>query len=137
MCEDSVQISHGGSQGFKSLASTPQPSRSERRRSIIGGALVVPRAAWGHTWATPGPPRQPNHGAIRCRLGVAVERVQTVAERSVGLRVQVAVTVQGEAHRGMPGPGGDLLRIGAGRDPQRYRRMTEVVQEASFFTVIV
>jgi len=37
--------------------------------------------------------------------GRYVERVQTVAERGVGLGVQVAVTVQGEAHRGMPDPG--------------------------------
>jgi hypothetical protein len=49
------------------------------------------------------------------------------AARRVGLRVQMAVAVPGEAHRGMPGPGRDLLGVGAGRDPQGDRRVPQVV----------
>ena len=40
---------------------------------------------------------------------------------------QMAVAVQHEADRGVPGPLGDLLRGGAGRDPQRHRRMPQVM----------
>jgi hypothetical protein len=47
-----------------------------------------------------------------------MERVQPVAERRVRLRVQVAVAVEGEADRGVTGPGGDLLEAGAGGEPQ-------------------
>ena len=97
--------------GSNPLTSTPQPSSSERRRCVIGGALVVPRAAWGHTGPRPARRGQPNRGAVRCRLGGAAQRVQAVAERGVGLRVQVAVTVEGEAHRGMAGPGGDARSV--------------------------
>jgi hypothetical protein len=38
MCEDPVQISHGGSQGFKSPHLHPQPCRSERRQRRAGDA---------------------------------------------------------------------------------------------------
>ena len=51
-------------------------------------------------------------------MGGAVERVQAVAERGVGLGVEVAVAVQGEAHRGVAGPSRDFLGTGAGGDPQ-------------------
>ena len=37
-----ADYSHGGSQGFKSPHLHPQPCSSERRRSIIGGAHLVP-----------------------------------------------------------------------------------------------
>jgi hypothetical protein len=50
-----------------------------------------------------------------------VERVQ------VGLRVQVAVAVEGEAHRRVPGAGRDLLGAGASRDLQRHRRVAKVM----------
>jgi Single-strand binding protein family len=69
--------------------------------------------AWGHAGATAGQSRQPHDRAGRRRPGTSVERVQAVAERCVGLRVEVAVAIQGEAHRGMPGPG-DLSR---GQEP--------------------
>jgi hypothetical protein len=111
--------------GSNPLTSTPQPSRSERRRCIIGGALVVAGGAWGHTGATPGPLGQVNDGARRRRLGRAVEGVQAVAQGGVGLRVQVAVPVEGEAHRGVPGPGRDLLGVGPGRVPQGDDRSSE------------
>jgi hypothetical protein len=39
--------SHGGSQGFKSPHLHPQTSRSERRRSSVGGAHRVPGPRWG------------------------------------------------------------------------------------------
>ena len=45
--------------GSNPLTSAPKHSRSGRRRSSTGGALVVLRAAWGHAGATPGPPAQP------------------------------------------------------------------------------
>jgi hypothetical protein len=58
--------------GSNPLTSTPHTSRSERRRSDIGGALVVPGAARGHAGATPGPPTQPDNGAPGRRLDGAV-----------------------------------------------------------------
>jgi hypothetical protein len=56
-----------------------------------------------------------------------MQRIQAVPERLIGVRIEVAVAVQGEAHRGMPSPGGDLLGIRPGRDPQRHRRVPKVV----------
>jgi hypothetical protein len=97
--------------GSKPVAPTRHRCRSERRRSVIGGALVVPRVAWGHAGATAGPPRQPHHRARWYRLGSAVEHVQAVAQSGISLQGQMAVAVQGEAHRGMPGPGRDLLGV--------------------------
>ena len=41
-----------------------------------------------------------------------MKSVQTVPRRLVRFRVQVPIAVQGEAHRGMPGPGRDLLGTG-------------------------
>jgi hypothetical protein len=75
----------------------------------IGGALVVPGTAWGHTGAMPGSASWPPGD---------IERVQAVTEGSVGLRVQVAVAVEGEAHWGITGPSRNLLRVGA--DPHRH-----------------
>ena len=43
------------------------------------------------------------------------DRIQPLTQGQVRLRVQVAVAVQGEVHRGMAGPGRDLL----GGSPQR------------------
>ena len=37
--------------------------------------------------------------------------VQAVPERLIGVRIEVAVAIEGEAHRGVPGPGGDLFGI--------------------------
>jgi hypothetical protein len=71
----------------------PQHCRSERRRATIGGALVVPGAAWGHTGATAGLPAQPNDGGLGSWTGGTLEHVQAVMECGVGLRVQVAVPV--------------------------------------------
>jgi hypothetical protein len=56
-----------------------------------------------------------------------MQRIQAVPERLIGIRIEVAVAVQGEANRGMPSPGGDLLRIRPGRNPQRHRRMPQVM----------
>jgi hypothetical protein len=39
----------------------------------------------------------------------------------------VAVAVEGEAHRCMPGAGGDFLGVGPGRDPQGDGRVAKVV----------
>jgi len=39
----------------------------------------------------------------------------------------MAIAVQGEAHRGVPGPGGDLLGAGPGGDPQGDRRVPQVM----------
>ena len=52
---------------------------------------------------------------------------QAVAERRVRLGEQVAVAVQREAGRGGPGRDRELLRGGAGGDPQRHRRVAKVV----------
>src|SRR4030095_12985780 len=108
--------------GSNPLTSTPYNCRSGRRPLPRGGALVVPGTAWGHTGATAGLPTQPNHGRLGGRPGGAVERIQAVAEGGIGLRVQVAVAIQGEAHRGGPSPSRGLLGIGTGRDPPRHRR---------------
>jgi hypothetical protein len=47
MGEDPVQISHGGSQGFKSPHLHPQPRRSERRQRRVGGAHCMLRPRCG------------------------------------------------------------------------------------------
>jgi 8-oxo-dGTP pyrophosphatase MutT (NUDIX family) len=39
----------------------------------------------------------------------------------------MAIAIQGEADRGVPGPSGDLLGIRLGRNPQRHCRMPQVV----------
>ena len=56
-----------------------------------------------------------------------MKAVQTVPQRSVRLRVQMPIAVQGEAHRGVPGACGDLFRTGSGGDPQRDRRVPKVM----------
>jgi hypothetical protein len=56
-----------------------------------------------------------------------MQGVQAVPERLIGIRIEVAVAVQGEADRGVPGPGGNLLRIRPGCNPQRHRRMPQVM----------
>jgi hypothetical protein len=71
--------------GSNPVAPTPYLSWSERRRSPIGGALVVPGRGWGHAGATAPSPGQPDDGACGYRLGTAVERVQAVAECGVDL----------------------------------------------------
>jgi hypothetical protein len=60
-----------------------------------------------------------------------MQRIQAVPERLIGVGVEVAVTVEGEADRGVPSPGGDLLGIGARRDPQGDRGMPQVVDAQS------
>ena len=97
------------------------PPHNPAAQSVVGASSAALLSFLGPPGATLGP-RPARRGsrttvAVRCRLGGAVQRVQAVAERGVGLRVQVAVTVEGEAHRGMAGPGGDLLGVGPGRDP--------------------
>jgi hypothetical protein len=72
-------------------------------------------------------PEKVHHGGVFVALAGRVESVQPVAEGGIGLGIQVAVAVHGEAHRGMPGPGGDLLGVGAGRDPQGDGRVAKVV----------
>ena len=37
-----------------------------------------------------------------------MQRIQAVPERLIGVRIEVAVAVQGEADRSVAGPGGDL-----------------------------
>ena len=56
-----------------------------------------------------------------------MERVKAIPERLIGVGIEVAVAVEGEADRGVPGPGGDLLGIRAGRDPQGDRGVAQVV----------
>jgi hypothetical protein len=56
-----------------------------------------------------------------------MQRVQAVPERLIRVRIQVAMAVEGETDRGVPGPSGDLLGIRPGRNPQRHRRMPQVV----------
>jgi hypothetical protein len=82
--------SHGGSQGFKSPHL--HPLSQQVRASSVHHRRRSPRLhdRLGPHWATPGPPRQPDHGAVRGRPDGTVERVQVVAEGGVGLRVQVA-----------------------------------------------
>jgi hypothetical protein len=48
-----------------------------------------------------------------------VQGVEAITQRGVGVGIQVAVVVEGEADRGVAGPGGDLLEAGAGGDAQR------------------
>ena len=60
-------------------------------------------------------------------LGERMQGVQAVPEHLIGVRIEVAIAVQGEADRGVAGPGGDLLGIRAGRDPQRHRCMPQVM----------
>jgi hypothetical protein len=62
--EGSVQISHEEARGSNPLTSTAYYHWSERRRCAIGGAHLVSMIAWGHTAATAGTPRQPDHGAV-------------------------------------------------------------------------
>jgi hypothetical protein len=72
--------------------------------------------------------RLPASCGLRIANGLRDEhRVEAVAERRVGLREQVAIAVQHEAGRGVPGPHRDLFRGGAGRNPQRHRCMAEIV----------
>jgi Transposase, Mutator family len=49
-----------------------------------------------------------------------VQRIKAVPERLIGLGVEVAIAVEGEADRGMPGPRGDLLN-------KEIKRRTDVV----------
>jgi hypothetical protein len=108
-----VTYSHGGSQGFKSPHL--HPTTQQLRASSVPHRRCSRRPR-GRLGPRPGRRGRPNHGAGRCRMSGAVERVQAVAQGGVGLGVQVAVAIEGEADRGMPGPGGDLLGVGAGRD---------------------
>jgi hypothetical protein len=86
-------------QGFKSPHLHPQNALVRASPSIIGGAHLVPGPRWGRE-ASLG---QLDHPA-RLSLGAGhIEHVQPVAERRVGLRVQVPVAVEGEADRGMAG----------------------------------
>jgi single-strand DNA-binding protein len=74
-----------------------------------------------------------------------IERVQPVAERRVGLRVQVATAVEGEADRGSrqlrrhltDGPELRHTEAGIARAMFRVAVSGRREQEASFFTVIV
>jgi hypothetical protein len=56
-----------------------------------------------------------------------VHGVQAVAQLLVMAGEQVAVAVQGEGDRGVSGPDTDLLGVGPGGDPQRHRRVPQVV----------
>jgi hypothetical protein len=96
--------SHGGSQGFKPLTSTPTTSRSERRRATIGGALVVPGAAWGHTGATAGLPAQPNDRALGSRTGGLQDQLpeQELRDALVAHVLKEAKDYPGRAKRGLP-----------------------------------
>jgi hypothetical protein len=85
-------------------------------RTVIGR---VP-AASPEFWDGAGAVSAPETGPPRRRLGRAGRPCRGRPAGRGGrhrTRVQVAVAVQGEAHRGMPGAGGDFLGVGAGRDP--------------------
>jgi hypothetical protein len=60
-------------------------------------------------------------------LGECMKGVQAVPERLIRVRIEMAIAIQGEADRGVPGPSGDLLGIRPGRNPQRHGRMPQVV----------
>jgi hypothetical protein len=51
-------------------------------------------------------------------LGERMKGVQAVPERLIRIRIEMAIAIQGEADRGVPGPSGDLLGIRPGRMPQ-------------------
>ena len=53
--------------------------------------------------------------------------VEAVAERDVGLRLEVAVAVEGEADRGVTGQGSNFLGARAGGDPERDGGVPKVV----------
>jgi hypothetical protein len=76
-------------------------------------------------------PKQLHQGSALVALAGRVDGVQPVTESRIRLRVEVAVTIQGEAHRGMPGPGSHLLRVGGGRDPQGDGRVAQIVDAQS------
>ena len=61
-------------------------------------------------------------GVVLVALARRVDGVQPLAEGHIGLGIQVAVAVQGEADRGMSGSGGDLLGVG----PAAIQRATAV-----------
>jgi hypothetical protein len=89
--------------------------------------LALPWAARGR----PGPPRaarQLDHRAVRNGTeALGVHGVQAVGRLVIMAREQVAVAVQGECDRGVPGPDADLLGIGAGGDPQGHGGEPQVV----------
>ena len=53
--------------------------------------------------------------------------LQALAERHVGLVIQMPVDVEDRLHRGVPGPAGNFLGRRPSRDPQGDRRMPKVV----------
>jgi len=57
----------------------------------------------------------------------SVHGVQAVAQLGVVAWEQVAVAVQREADRGVPGPHGDLLGRRASGDPQRHGGVAKIV----------
>jgi hypothetical protein len=102
---------------LSSVKSAQRRTTRIQRRSLRSGALLGQRSL----------PKQLDHGGALIALAGRVHGVQPIAEGGIRLRVQVAVAVKGEAHRGMPGSGGDFLGVGAGRDPQGDGRVAKVV----------
>jgi hypothetical protein len=93
--------------------------------ALLHPSVPQPDGALLYELVTGHPDRAPRELVFLADL--TVELVQAVAQRRVRLGEQVAVAVQHEAGRGVAGPHGDLLRGGAGRDPQRHRRVPQVV----------
>jgi hypothetical protein len=84
-------LSHGGSQGFKSPSPPPTNPAGQSVAGSPSAALSSlpgpPRPHWGHGR----PARAAQRRSPLGQPGAAVEDVQAVTERGVGLRIQVAV----------------------------------------------
>ena len=100
----------------------PHITRSERRRSSAGGACQAPSPAEATSVRETVPPRRrrPGRAGPPSRWRPAA-RGGPHRTRDTGGR-----SGPGKAHRGMPGPAGDLL-VGAGRHPEGHRRVAKVV----------
>jgi hypothetical protein len=122
-----MQISHGGSQGFKSPHLNPtylqvraSPVR-HRRRSCCSRGHLGPH--WGHGRpACAAERRCPRGPAGRCRGAHPGGHGAPHRPPGTGARSD-----PGEAHRGMAGPRRNLLGIRTSRDPQRHRRVPKIV----------
>ena len=60
-------------------------------------------------------------------MGLLEHLTEAIAQPLIGFREQVPVTIEGKAHGGVTRPGGDLLRIRPGGDPQGDSGVPEIV----------
>jgi Transposase IS116/IS110/IS902 family len=89
-------------------SSPGRPTTKPRRSAPCTEREIGARQRRPASWTALGP--QP---VTTPALARREHSVQAVAQAQVGLRVQVAVAVKGEAHRRVAGPGRDLLGVGA------------------------